>query len=29
LPQSTVDAIKAGKVAMYVDWVRVYEAAGN
>ncbi|MDC8755208.1 glycoside hydrolase family 16 protein [Erythrobacter sp. sf7] len=27
LPQSTVDAIKAGKVAMYVDWVRVYEAA--
>ncbi|HSJ77385.1 MAG TPA: glycoside hydrolase family 16 protein [Erythrobacter sp.] len=25
LPASTVDQIKAGKVAMYVDWVRVYE----
>ena len=25
MPQATVDAIKAGKVAMYVDWVRVYE----
>ncbi|UAB79824.1 glycoside hydrolase family 16 protein [Erythrobacter sp. SCSIO 43205] len=25
LPQSSVDQIKAGKVAMYVDWVRVYE----
>lgn len=25
MPQSTVDAIKAGDVAMYVDWVRVYE----
>ncbi|WP_086607380.1 glycoside hydrolase family 16 protein [Erythrobacter donghaensis] len=24
MPQATVDAIKAGKVAMYVDWVRVY-----
>lgn len=24
LPQDTVDAIKAGDVAMYVDWVRVY-----
>ena len=24
LPQATVDAIKAGEVAMYVDWVRVY-----
>ncbi|BDW83490.1 hypothetical protein MACH24_29280 [Erythrobacter sp. Dej080120_24] len=25
MPQSTVDMIKAGDVAMYVDWVRVYE----
>lgn len=25
MPQSTVDQIKAGDVAMYVDWVRVYE----
>ena len=25
LPQSTVDAILAGEIAMYVDWVRVYE----
>lgn len=25
LPASTVDQIKAGNVAMYVDWVRVYE----
>jgi beta-glucanase (GH16 family) len=25
MPQATVDAIKAGEVAMYVDWVRVYE----
>jgi beta-glucanase (GH16 family) len=25
MPQSTVDQIKAGEVAMYVDWVRVYE----
>lgn len=25
MPQSTVDMIKAGEVAMYVDWVRVYE----
>lgn len=25
LPQTTVDKIKAGEVAMYVDWVRVYE----
>lgn len=24
LPQDTADAIKAGDVAMYVDWVRVY-----
>ena len=24
VPQQTVDAIKAGEVAMYVDWVRVY-----
>lgn len=24
VPQATVDQIKAGKVAMYVDWVRVY-----
>lgn len=24
VPASTVDQIKAGKVAMYVDWVRVY-----
>lgn len=24
IPQQTVDAIKAGEVAMYVDWVRVY-----
>lgn len=24
LPRETVDAIKAGDVAMYVDWVRVY-----
>lgn len=26
LPQATVDQIKAGEVAMYVDWVRVYAA---
>lgn len=25
VPQDTVDQIKAGEVAMYVDWVRVYE----
>jgi beta-glucanase (GH16 family) len=25
MPAATVDQIKAGKVAMYVDWVRVYE----
>lgn len=25
MPQTTVDQIKAGNVAMYVDWVRVYE----
>ncbi len=25
VPQATVDKIKAGTVAMYVDWVRVYE----
>ncbi len=25
MPQATVDKIKAGNVAMYVDWVRVYE----
>ncbi|KPF65603.1 glycoside hydrolase family 16 protein [Porphyrobacter sp. AAP60] len=25
MPQATVDQIKAGDVAMYVDWVRVYE----
>ncbi|MBI1402156.1 MAG: family 16 glycosylhydrolase [Porphyrobacter sp.] len=25
MPRATVDAIKAGQVAMYVDWVRVYE----
>ena len=25
LPQATVEQIKAGDVAMYVDWVRVYE----
>ena len=25
VPQDTVDQIKAGDVAMYVDWVRVYE----
>ena len=25
MPGSTVDAIKRGEVAMYVDWVRVYE----
>jgi beta-glucanase (GH16 family) len=24
MPQATVDAIKAGEVAMYVDWVRAY-----
>ncbi len=29
LPQSTVDQIKAGDVAMYVDWVRVYGPLAN
>ncbi|WP_069309458.1 glycoside hydrolase family 16 protein [Porphyrobacter sp. LM 6] len=29
LPRATVDQIKAGKVAMYVDWVRVYEPLGT
>ncbi|GMN03065.1 glycoside hydrolase family 16 protein [Erythrobacter sp. MTPC3] len=28
MPQSTVDQIKAGDVAMYVDWVRVYAPLG-
>ena len=29
VPQKTVDAIKAGEVAMYVDWVRVYAPLGE
>ncbi len=29
LPRSTVDQIKAGDVAMYVDWVRVYGPLAN
>ena len=29
MPQQTVDAIKAGDVAMYVDWVRVWAPAGS